>query len=119
MTLNSDSDTSKIWLAGLINYSNKHYSDALKQFNTVYNRYPSHRLAPTYIYSSKKAINNGQDVKNVPVRYLVIGLVLSLIMLGIMIYEISKHHGLHKVYQVSQRNEFGHQRAVIPAHNDH
>lgn len=116
--INSQSKTSQIWLAGLVNYSNKHYSDALKQFNQVNDLYPSHRLVGTYIYSSKKAISSGQDVKNIPLRYLVLGLVVSLIIMALTIYEIAKHHGIHKVYQVSQRNEFGHQRAVIPAHSD-
>jgi len=114
--IDSNSKTSQLWLSGLINYSNKHYSDALKQFNEVYEIYPSHRLAGTYIYSSKKAIASGQDVKNIPLRYLIAGLIASVIILIITIYEIAKHQGMHKVYQVSQVNEYGHRRAVIPAH---
>lgn len=116
VTINSDSTVQKLWLSGLEKYSNRHYSAALKDFNQVYSLYPSHRLVGSYMLSSKKAIVAGEDVKDVPVRLLMFGLVVSLTAVGVTVFVIVRHHGFHRVYQVSQRDGHGHQRAVINFH---
>lgn len=116
--INSASKVSELWLAGLQNYSHNHYSAALKDFNQVYAQYPSHRLVGTYIFSSKKAIANGQDIKDAPVKLLLIALGLSLVALASAIAIIIRQHSLHKVYQVSQTDANGQQRAVVLAHHN-
>lgn len=116
--INSYSKTSDLWLSGLKNYSHNHYSAALKNFNQVYELYPSHRLVGTYIYGSKKAIAKGQDVKDIPINVLLIVLGLSAFALAAAIFVVIKHHSLHKVYQVSQTDSYGQQRSVILAHHN-
>lgn len=116
--IDSSSKTSEIWLSGLKNYSHNHYSAALKDFNKVSALYPPHRLAGTYIFSSKKAIANGQDVKDIPVNVLLIALGISVLAVAGAVYIIVRHNGLHKVYQVSQTDSEGQQRSVILAHHN-
>ncbi len=100
--LDSHSTTQDLWLRGLELYSHDHYSAALKNFQAVAEAYPAHRLADSYITSSRDAIAAGKDVKDFPIDVLVIILVAALAGLGTTVVVIARHHGLHKVYQLSQ-----------------
>jgi S1-C subfamily serine protease len=113
VTIDSRSTTQQLWEQGLELYSNNHYSAALKDFNKVQADYPAQRLVASYISSSKDAIADGKDVKDLPVDVLVIILAASLMALGATVVVIMRHHSLHRVYQASVPGTSGPQRPIV------
>ncbi len=103
--LNSHSSTQDAWLKGLESYSRSHYSAALTDFAVVHSAYPAHRLVASYIASAKTAIANGQDIRDLPLNILAVILLGALMALGGTIILIARHHGLHRVYTLSQASK--------------
>ncbi|MDB5169573.1 MAG: Peptidase [Candidatus Saccharibacteria bacterium] len=102
VAINSSSNTQQLWQSGLQLFSESHYSAALKNFRQVQTLYPSHRLAATYIDSSKTAIEQGKDIRLLPVGVIVAVLVVAVgaVVSGVvMVFRHRLRHLLYKAYQ--------------------
>jgi hypothetical protein len=100
--IDSTSNTQQLWQQGLQLYSESHYSAALKKFRAVQVEYPAHRLAASYIDSSKTAIEQGKDVQLLPISVIVTVLILAggAVVSGVaMIFRHRVRHLLYKFYE--------------------
>jgi S1-C subfamily serine protease len=104
VSLSSKSNTQVLWQQGLQLYSESHYSAALKKFRAVQVDYPAHRLAASYIDSSKTAIDQGKDVQLMPIGVIVTFLILAIgsVVSGVaMVFRHRVRHLLYKFYEPS------------------
>lgn len=113
VVIDSRSTTQQLWEKGLELYSRNHYSAALKDFDKVQTAYPAQRLVASYISSSRDAIAEGRDVKDLPIDVLVIALAASLAVLATTVVLIMRHHSMHRVYQTSVPGAAGQQPVYL------
>lgn len=96
------SNAQDTWVKGLTLFSQNHFSAAKKEFQTVQQAYPAHRLVGSYIDNADKQIAAGNDVKLYPPVLIIGAIAAGVVLVGIAIVLIVRHRARHQAY-VSQR----------------
>ncbi|OGL30679.1 hypothetical protein A3F37_03600 [Candidatus Saccharibacteria bacterium RIFCSPHIGHO2_12_FULL_41_12] len=109
ITLGGDNTVYESWLNGLTKYRASHYTASLRDFATVQQLFPAHRLVSDYALKANQAIREGKD-KPV-INYTVVLLALSAIMgtTGVVVVAIAIHrhrlgHHIHKTLKTEGAN---------------
>jgi len=98
ITLDTKSLTQTAWEKGLDNFYTAHYSNSLKNFETVKTLDPYHARVQEFIDAANKRIANGEDVKDFPVIPVVIGGVVLLAGAIVAVLLIIRHKKKHAAY---------------------
>lgn len=99
ISFDTNSKTQKAWQAGIDNFYDAHYSQALTDFYVVKKLYPFDSRVDEFIATSTVRINNGEDIQDFPTLSVIVSAIIILLSLSIstgMIIRHAKHHVIYK-----------------------
>ena len=98
---NTNSPTQLDWQKAVTAFNSAHYSKSLKLFSQVRTLYPQHPTLDSFEARAQQNISAGKDVKDLPVAWLVAGAAGALLVAGLAIVFIVRHHAKHQVYKLA------------------
>lgn len=101
VTYNQPSTTQLDWNKAIDYFYNSHYSAALPLFNQVKSLYPQHPTVSQFIANAQTAIKEGKDVPLYPIWLFIAGGGVALLLVGVAVFLIVRHHGKHQVYKMA------------------
>ena len=101
LTFNTFSRTQNAWQQAIAAFDSSHYSKSIAYFDKVQALYPQHPTVDSFIARAQASIQQGKDVKDMPVALLIGGLALAIVIAGAAITFIIRHHGKHQVYKMA------------------
>lgn len=100
LNFNTTSQTQLVWQKAIAAFDNAHYSKSLQLFSQVRELYPEHPTIDSFEARAEQNISDGKDVKDLPVGLLLAAAAGALLLAGVAITLIIRHHGKHQVYKL-------------------
>ena len=113
------SQTQTIWQQAIAAFDSAHYKKALTLFEQVRALYPQHPSLNSFQTRAEANIAAGREARDLPLLPLIAGAVGALLLAGLAISLIIRHHGHHQLYKVSQGSAVPAVPYGAPAHQLH
>ncbi|MEO7364227.1 MAG: serine protease [Candidatus Saccharimonadales bacterium] len=99
--LRTASTTQDTWQQAVAAFDSAHYHKALTLFAAVRQLYPQHPTLDSFVGRAEKNIADGKEARDIPLGLLFAAAAGMLMLAGLAVFLIVRHHGKHQVYKLA------------------